>query len=288
MNLKFFFEHWGASKNVFSSFGETECVDEIASIGQGYYLAIDITCRKGSILYLPCQRDFSRPELVKKCLEVLINSLITYINRRSKEIPEWALEPMFSREIEVYTKIQKLESKVKELKKELEPYQDAKSLSFLSEYKFEQAVPLFFETHLGIATLRQEKYTEDFWLIDSNGEKIAIAETKTYSRGFKKSGVYALYNHREANNLDETFPALLIINAHLNANSWKEKIRPIDPQDYKVAASNNILLVRIEDLLYFWNSMLEKKNDTNKLLEYLLNENGWMEVKPDGKIVIHR
>lgn len=60
---------------------------------------------------------------------------------------------------------------------------------------------------------------------------------------------------------------MLVVNAHLNANSWDDKLRPINQQDYELAAKDNILLLRVEDLILYWDSIIRKQNSTEKLLE---------------------
>ena len=129
---------------------------------------------------------------------------------------------------------------------------------------------------------------EDFWILSSESEKVVIAEAKTCARGLRRKHIYSLFNHRANNKYDKDFPALLIVNAHSNAGSWKEKLRPIDPQHCECASENNILIVRIEDLLFFWNSMVEERNSKETLLSAIYNENGRMEVQKNGKIDIHR
>lgn len=107
-------------------------------------------------------------------------------------------------------------------------------------------------------------------------------------RGFKKTGIYNLYTHRETNDLDDDFPALLIINAHTIANSWKEKIQKILPQDYKLAVSNNILIITIEDILYFWDLIIKGEKNKEDLMSLLLTEKGWLEVTQKGEIKVHK
>jgi hypothetical protein len=285
--FKLYQDRWGASKNFFKPYGKCEFGDVIFSLAKEYALGFALSVERGRILYLPCQRDFSRIQLMEDCLKTLINSTVTYLTRSSTEIPSWARTPLFPKEAELHDEMSKLESEVKELQTDLQPYQVAKALAFLSEYEFEDAVPEFFVTHLDLPTLRDEEYKEDFWILDSQSERIVIAETKTYVRGLKRGSIYDLYSHREARGLDDTFPALLVVNAHLNANSWKDKTRPIDRQHYEIAAANNIALMRIEDLLFFWNSVVEGRHSNEDLLSAILKQNGWIEVQMDGNIVIH-
>jgi len=286
--FKLYQEHWGASKNYFKPYGKGKFGDVMFSLGDEHALGFALSVRRGKILYLPCQRDFDRPGSIEECLTTLVNSIITYLTRSSAEIPPWAEAPLFSREAELQAKLSDLQSKIDALHENLQPYQIAKGVAFLSEYQFEEAVPKFFTTHLGLATLRHEEFKEDFWILNSQSEKIVIAETKSHARGLKKGDIYSLYKSREANGLDDTFPALLVVNAHLNTKSWKEKLRPLPPQDYQLAVQNNILVVRIEDLLFFWNSIVEGRHSQDELLSVILEKNGWMEVQKDGDFRIHR
>lgn len=286
--FKLYGEGWGASKNYFKPYGKHKFDDVIFSVNDEYALGFSLSAKRGKILYLPCQRDFNRLPLIEECLTTLVNSIITYLTRSSAEIPSWGATPLFSRETELWARLSDLQSEIDVVQEDLQPYQVAKELAFLSEYGFEEAVPKFFNTHLELATLRHEEYKEDFWILDSQSEKIVIAETKSHARGLKKGDIYSLYKSREANGLDDTFPALLVVNAHLNAKSWKEKLRPIPPQDYQLAAQNNILVVRIEDLLFFWNSIVEGRYSQDELLSIILKENGWMEVQKDGDFRIRK
>lgn len=279
-------EHWAASKNIFKPYNESKFDEVIFSLSNNFALGFSISFRKGKILYMPCQVN---PEIksVTKCIETLINNIITYLTRSSREIPIWAKKSLFPKEKDINSKLKGLEKEIGNLKSKLRRYTSAKEVMFLSEYEFEEKLPKFLNSYLGLLTLRNEQYKEDFWILNSNSEKIVVGETKTYVRGLKKSAIYSLYNHRESNNLDENFPAILIVNAHLNAKSLNEKIKPINPQEYEIAAKNNILIFRIEDLLFYWYHKSQNKYDENEILSKIINECGWMEVKSDGTIIIH-
>jgi hypothetical protein len=286
--FKPFQDRWGASKNYFRPFQDGEFNDVIVPMSEGFALGFSLSYRRGKLIYMPCQRDYNRPHSIAESLRVLINGLITYMSRSSIEVPEWGQGSLFSQEAILDAKLAELNSEVEKLIESLDLYRKAKGLAFLREYHFEDAVPRFFISHFGIQTERNEKYKEDFWILDDEGEKIVIAETKSRSRGMKKSVIYSIYNHREANELDESFPALLVINAHLNANSWKGKIRPIAPQEYKVAVSHNILIARIEDLLFAWDAISEGQISKDELIKVFISENGWLEVGKEGNLIIHK
>ena len=103
-------------------------------------------------------------------------------------------------------------------------------------------------------------------------------------KGFKKSAIYATYNHRESNDLEDNFPALVIVNHHLQANTWKEKNKPIDKQDYELAAKDNILILRVEDLVLLWDAYRKEQIDKQTILNYIIQNRGWMKVDQNLKI----
>lgn len=120
--------------------------------------------------------------------------------------------------------------------------------------------------------------------LNDSGEKVAIAEVKSYVKGFKRGGVYSIYNHRETNKLDEDFPAILFANCNLQAGSWNNKDRPISKQDYEIAAQNSILILRIEDLVRMWDVFRKGIIDKQKILNILTNFKGWLSVDSNFQI----
>lgn len=272
-----FLKKWGASHNYFTSFGKRHFSDIIYG-PEVHPLGFSLNFGPGRIIFLPFQRDFSRPEDLAKGVYALLDSLLTYITKSLSELPSWAEEPYFDDEKIISEQCQKLEYKLAEQEKLLEPFRKAKMLLFQAEYTLEQTVPKFIKEHIGLQTLRMEEFKEDFWILDESDEKAVICEVKSYVKGFKKSGIYLLYNHREANNLDETFPAVLVVNANLQAGSWEQKDRPIDKRDYEVATQNHILIVRVEDLIWLWYGVRQGTLTKEQVFTALTTFIGWLNV----------
>lgn len=280
--FKKYMDRWGASKNVFKAYNEKYFSDIIAGKEEELLAtAFSVDRRKGKLVYVPCQRDFSRPEMLSDTFATLIDSVITYLTKSRMELPEWARTPIFDEEEELAKENAHLESKLEENHEKLDIFHSAKQLLFQSEYGLEEALPKFLQEQCKIPIEREETYKEDFWLIGPAGQKVAICEVKSYVKGFKKSGLFALYSHRESHKLDENFPAALFVNANLNAASWKQKDKPIDKQDYKEAAHKHILIVRIQDLLFAWQALREGVIDANKLPSVVKDEVGWLKFKRD-------
>lgn len=278
--FKNFFENWGTSKNTFQCYGEGSFGDIIQSVSD-LSLGFVNDFEKGLLIYLPCQRNFSNMNDLTNLFKTLIDNLVTYITRIRTELPDFAKEPFFEEETKIYSELKEMEQKVQDIKGALKPYYTAKVLAFASEYELQKLVPKFISDEFKIPTLQIETCNEDFWLLVSESKKIAICEVKSYVKGFSKSGVYDIFNHREHHKLDESFPALLFVNVNLNAAGWKQKLSPIAPQDYQVATSNNVLIVRIEDVLFMWDAFKKGKIAKEEIIKILTTSKGWLYFKPD-------
>jgi len=278
-----FLKKWGASHNYFTSFGKRHFSDIIYG-PEVHPLGFSLNFGPGRIIFLPFQRDSSRPEDLAEGVHALLDSLLTYITKSLKELPSWAEEPYFDEEKTIKEQCQEFKYKLAEQEKLLEPFSEAKMLLFQAEYTLEQTVPKFIEEHIGLQTLRMEEFKEDFWILDESNEKAVICEVKSYVKGFKKSGIFSLFNHRETNNLGETFPSVLVVNANLQAGSWEQKVRLIDKQDYVVAAQNHILIVRVEDLIWLWDGVRQGILTKEEVFKALTTFIGWLNVNSSGQI----
>lgn len=281
-----FLQKWGASHNYFSCYGRYK-FDEIIYGEPRKPIGFVINVRNGRLIYLPFQRDLARKDDFNAGMISLIDCLLTYITKSLVEIPEWAMTPYFQDEEEIAEKCSELEKKLYEKREELKPFVFAKEILCQAEYSLEKNIPLFLNKNLDLATIKNEQYKEDFWILNDSNEKIVIGEVKSYVKGFKRSGIFSLYNHRESNQLNADFPALLITNNFLQVGSWKEKDRPIDKQDYEIAAQNNILILRVEDLVRLWDAYRKEIISKEKIISFLTEFSGWLEVLPGGEIKLH-
>ena len=282
-----FLDKWGASHNAFSTYNEAK-FDDVISVLDKYVLAFSLNVRNSRIIYLPFQRDFSRKDDFLYAIQTLIDSLLTYITKSLTELPGWASRPFFQEEAVIQAEYDKLERKLEETRNHLQSFEDVKSLLFQSEYQLESNIPQFISQNLEIPTERDEKYKEDFWILNHDKKRAIIVEVKSVVKGFKRSAIFSIYNHREANSLDESFPAVLIVNCNLQASSWENKDRSIDKQDFQIAVQNNILIVRIEDLLRLWELKRTGSISSEKILGLLSNEKGWLQVNSKLQVKVNK
>lgn len=281
-----FLHKWGAGYNYFDTFDSGRFDDVLCSIDK-FATGIAIKWSRGMLIYLPFQSNHNHPQDLKDGLLCLVDSLLTYKAKRVTELPDWAKEPLFEKEMTLAAERERLLRSVEAIDLQIAPYEEAKSLLIANEHELELAVPKFISSKLGIPTEKEERFLEDFWLLNTKREKSAICEVKSVAKGFKKSAIYDVYNHREKYDLPDAFPAILFVNCNLQAGSWAKKNVPIQKDDYEIAVKNHVLIVRIEDVVQIWNLAVTKAIPTDTVVKLLTTETGWLECK-EGKVVVHK
>ncbi len=143
-------------------------------------LGFSVSASSGKLIYLPFIRGVPNKDDIKNGLKCLIDSLLTYIAKSQIDLPVFAKDnPFFSDEEQLLEQRNSLQEKLIILEKDLQKFDEAKSLLFHNEYHLEKTLPKFLENHLGFKIEQNETYKEDFWLIDDSNKKLAIAEIKT-------------------------------------------------------------------------------------------------------------
>jgi hypothetical protein len=281
-----FLKKWGATYNYFDTFENGKFDDVLYSLGK-CAIGFSIDQSRGMIVYLPFQANHKSPQDLMDGVQCLVDSLLTYKAKRVRELPVWAKEPLFENEIQLAAEKARLGGLLQAIDAQISPYEEAKLLLVANEHNLEVAVPTFILTKLGIPTERDEKFIEDFWILNSQKKKNAICEVKSVTKGFKKSAIYDVYNHREKHDLPDAFPAMLFANCNLQAGSWAKKSVPIQKDDYEIAVKNHVLIIRIEDLVQIWNSLVTKTLTVDAIIKTFSTEVGWLECKA-GKIIVHK
>lgn len=284
-----FIDNWGASKFIFI-FNNNTKRDNISVIcgSENSCSALKINKEKGKLIFVPFQVFLSNEtsDLITPYHD-LIEALINYIATSEVILPNWAHTAYFDEEKILLNRIDNLNIELTGLVAKKEAYNKSKKLLFQREYALEDGIINFLRSNLDLLIERDETYKEDFWICSSNNEKKIIGEIKSYTGGTKDGAIYSILKHRDDYDLPESFPALLIINQYLNANSWKEKNKPILEKHFTFAAQKNVLICRVEDLLNLWYALSLKKIEKLNVIELLSQNIGWLEITKENGIIIH-
>lgn len=282
--FRYYLNHWGATYLYFSATDANTFEDIIyQDKSDTESLAFTLKENNGLYIYLPYQINHDDLAANTDAIYSLIDVLLNFKSKKATYLPDWAEDPYFKEEVKISKELEDLRTKVENTKNELEKFTEVKSLLTSREYDLENRIPKFLQEYLSLNIHRDEKFNEDFWILNEKDEEEVICEVKSVSKGFRKSFIYKLYNHRDEYNLDEKFPGLLVVNHHLQAGSWKDKNKHIDKQDYKTASDLNILILRVEDLVNLWDG-IRQNEISNNVFELIRNNSGWCRIDNEFNI----
>jgi hypothetical protein len=233
---------------------------------------------KGVLIALPCLMPidkFSDYFYLDRFLNSLFDALDKYGPKIQYKPPLWIDSFTFPKEIPVLSTVQRLQNELELQKKVLEGYLRLKEILWFRNNELVVSVIKFFES-MGLRTKREEKYEEDFWILDGKDEDI-IVEVKGLDKNLTRQHISQLDEHRAAREKPDDFPALLVVNSFNRAVSLKEKNEAFAPNEIKKAVQTNVLLMRTFDLCQVFSMIEERKLNASKLIRIIKTEKGWLK-----------
>lgn len=280
-----YLDTWGSSHLFFKDYGDKNLIP-IQETSSGDLLSFAKRYSKGKLVYLACQRNSDDVDNTNALIKSLIKAVDSYKAHSYTEMPSWAAEPLFDKEGQLVKENDELSKRIDANNKLLEPYVLAKRLAFLSDDDFKDGLVKFLQEQLGLKITSIEKYKEDFLIHGDKETILGICEAKAINGGITKGAVYQLYNNREEQGYDEKTLGLVFVSSHLKGSSWNERDKNVDAKAYKAAASENILIVRLIDLLRLWDMVESSKLTKEEAMDYLLSNKGWLKVADNDDISI--
>ena len=255
----------------------------ICAFADGDPAGLAIPVNAGEVLvlpYLPANRPAAEVALA---MGELARALRAYRDDVRAAPPPWLDEFSFTQERAVRQELAGLEQAKAEISAKLAPYEHDKRLLYIGDDQLTDHLVGCFEAR-GVNTEREEKYVEDFFLLDENGNRIAICEVKGLDANLKGKHVSQLNLHRTEHGLDYDFPGVLVANTWRKAQSIEEKDHQIEPKTRKQAAHHHITILRTIDLLRLFDLMEVGSLTREQLVSYLTESPGWLSVDDTGEI----
>lgn len=280
-----YLDTWGSSHMAFSNYGDENLIP-IQITPDGDLLSFAKKYQKGKLIYLSCQRNRDDEKNTKDLIISLVKSVDSYKAHSYTEIPSWADKPLFDNEKKYIDENKDLNNQIETNNKLLQPFKSAKQLAFLSDNDFKNGLVEFLEDQFEMKITSTERFKEDFLIHGDKEEVLGVCEAKAINGGITKGAVYQLYNNREEQGYDDKTLGLVFVNSHLTGMSWKKRDKNIDAKAYEAAANENILIVRLLDLLRLWNMVASSKLSKDTSIKYLLNSKGWLKVDENENISI--
>lgn len=224
---------------------------------------------------------------VEEYFKLLVEGISNLWERLKVEIPEWTKEFKFAGEPELIQLREELNDQLEEANGKLGEMDRLKRVLVTQGEPLVDAVIELFEKALPLTAQKRESFQEDLLLRNSSGEIVALVEVKGVGSGVTREHVNQADNHRERGQKPPTFPSLLIINTRMKTSaSIEEKDRPVEAEQVRHAATNNILVLRTLDLLNLASLHRSGKISSSDVIAFLTGgASGWLKVTDTVEVV---
>lgn len=233
-----------------------------------------------SLFFLPCHEPGTHDQAVEIAGSA-VRCVLSYRRRMSTEMPQWADEFRFNREIALREKVDHHRSEIVELEGDLAKYSEWKGALCYQSDPLVDIVVKILKSVFRLRIYSKEKFIDDAQILDDDGKTIAVVEIKGPNRNFGRGDVNQVDSHRERLDLRPEMPGLLIMNTLTSAKSLPDKDQAPHPEIIAKAVKDNVLLVRTLDLLRYADLVDTGAANKEQFLATILNESGWLKVQ-DG------
>lgn len=280
-----FIDKYGVCFNTFSFPGRNTGAFDIISVSPAgdptafaYRFATGATA-----MFVPCYVVRKDQDVTADLFNTLAEAIVTYLQRTKTEAPTWTGEFVFTDEKPLRQELEVAQERVKGLNEDLSKFDKFKKILYLHDYELEKEVPIFLDS-IGISTRREERFIEDFWILENNRE-VAICECKALKKNLTRGRLAQLEHHRGEYSLRDDFPAVMFVNIFLSATSLEQKQRQIERKEITKAMNDHLLIIRTIDLVFAYDQISRGLLTTQKLLTLLKTEVGWLEITRDRYLV---
>lgn len=180
-------------------------------------------------------------------------------------------------------------ARIAELDARLAGYQARKDILFLRDDRLADRLPEWLVENLALRGEREERYREDFWLLDEKGARSVICEAKGVNDNVKREHITKLRLHREEHDLPDEYPSLLIVNTFAGAATVQAKDQQrVGPNECRKAVHDHVLILRTLDLARLADLVEKGVVSLPDIRNYFMTETGWMKVTRDGSEVVKK
>lgn len=250
--------------------------------------AIAVDRERGALYLLPCHIVGG----VEGMLECLLRSVRDHRQGRLAVPPQFHAELLLPGEASLDADIRKVKGRLGQLESQQETLTRHKLLvgsvagASLEELVVDE-LNLVLEGSDIVAHDVEEQGVEDFQLVDGNGARQAIGESKAAAGGVTLNHVNQINSHRSELfevGADE-LPGILVVNTFRNdLVAERRQAAPVD-RIVRHAARMNVLILRTWDLYQLVARRLAGEDDSADIAAAIRNGGGWLEVTDEG--IVH-
>jgi len=237
------------------------------------------------LFFLPFHTTRVDAETANDIVKTVTRAVVDYQQKTVLQVPDWADELQFQREIAVTNEIASLEKTLTERETELAGWREYKAVLTTSGELLKHVVLTVFGSYFDLKVDPIDEGREDAKILAETGECIALLETKGTKKGIRREHINQVDSHRERNKLPASMPGVLLINNEMSVRGINQRLSTtVDPDHIKRARNLNVLIVRTIDLLFLMDNLEDRSvNDRREELLRLINSGGgWLSANSEG------
>lgn len=275
---------WGVAKTVLYPPRQLKDCRTLATAGNQRIVGLEAVSQ---ILALPFHTSTKDEAELLELGRVLVESVCSYLLKRSAQIPEWVDEFCFAQEkVERQHYVENLKA-LEASQAQLLRFRGYKGALVRSGDALRDTVKVILQEFFGLRCSVEDEGKEDTAILDEAGEVATVVEVKGTKRGVKREHVNQVDSHRERQGLPSTLPGVLVINDFMAVNDFDERRKkPVVADHVRRAHNSNVLVIRTTDLLLLMKHTETAVNRGEVLVQAIEAGGGILTIKDDGSLKV--
>jgi hypothetical protein len=246
-----------------------------ASGGRTFGIEVD-----RSEFFLPFHTSTHTAENAESIVRLVACGILDYREKNTIPMPSWLGDLHFSEETAIAQDVRRLQDDLQAAEDRLARWTYYKATLTTSGRNLKSILVDVFREYFGFTVDPTDAGHEDFRVLDSADNVVAVVETKGTKKGIKREQVNQADSDRARSGLEASIPALLLVNNEMSVAGIEERLATAVPQEHVERAKMlNVTIVRTIDLVTYMQRVeafdVAKRRDD--LLKLIGSQVGWLE-----------
>jgi hypothetical protein len=207
---------------------------------------------------------------------------------RPEEYPAYLDALEVGDEHQLRGRIEALQAELRSLTAALEDARRGKRMLYLMGADLEREVVHFVERELRLEARPADGEGSGFWIPDDQGSQWCIGEAVGSAQGnVAKEHLAHLLVRRMKVGLDESAPALLVVNTYQRGRTMEDRDMAVPPDVARRASEDHMVVMRTIDLLRLQQRAANGFPASEQVTEALRGKGGWLEVDASLNTRLH-
>jgi hypothetical protein len=260
-----YFERYGIGNTLFSNFYHFKKNGDFKLIcgdqDQGFSFVFNT-----KFFVFPFHPEGLKQKQLQHAVKLIGAGIYSFRMKNQFHLPDWLSTITFAEEFKQQKNFEDAVKNAQLASEKLEKFREYKGILTNSGSNLCKLFVEILRKEFGFSVVDEEKYVQDFSIIDDESKKIgAVCESKGVNGGVSRGHLAQVDSFRDRVGLPPNVPGLLFINDFMEIESLEARIsKLVDPAHVKKAAADNIIIIRAAILLRLLLAIEEKPTDERR------------------------